>query len=305
MTKIKIMETIGNTPIVKLEKLNSTNSNIYLKLDNLNPSGSIKDVMVFWMIQMAEKRGELKKGSRIIEVTTGNTGISFAMLSVIKGYKFTAVMPEHMSIERMQIMKAFNAELILTPKEQDMPGAIKKYNELIQVCPEAWLPKQFENDDNILAHKNITGKEIIRQVGENIDYFVAGAGTGGTLIGVAKALKEVNPKVRIICVEPSESAVLIGGKPGLHEIQGIGEGFIPAILKDNFKLIDEVIQIKSTDAIKMAVRLAKEEGLLVGISSGANVLAALQIAKKIIKNKTIVTVMPDRGERYLSSGMYK
>lgn len=305
MIKIKIMETIGNTPIVKLEKINSTNSNIYVKLDNLNPSGSIKDVMVFWMIKMAEKRGELKKGSRIIEVTTGNTGISFAMLSAIKGYKFTAVMPEHMSIERRQIMKAFNAEIVLTPKEQDMPGAIKEYNELIKQYPDAWLPKQFENYDNILAHKNITGKEIIKQLGNKVDYFIAGAGTGGTLIGVAKALKEVNQNVRIICVEPAESAVLSGKKPGLHEIQGIGEGFIPEILKDNLELIDEVIQIKSEEAIKMAVKLAKEEGLLVGISSGANVLAALKIARKINQNQTIVTVLPDRGERYLSSGMYE
>lgn len=305
MTKIKIMETIGNTPIVKLEKINSTNSNIYVKLDNLNPSGSIKDVMVFWMIKMAEKRGELKKGSRIIEVTTGNTGISFAMLSAIKGYKFTAVMPEHMSIERRQIMKAFDAEIVLTPKEQDMPGAIKKYNELIKQYPDAWLPKQFENYDNILAHKNITGKEIIKQLGNKVDYFIAGAGTGGTLIGVAKALKEVNQNVKIICVEPAESAVLSGKKPGLHEIQGIGEGFIPEILKDNLELIDEVIQIKSEEAIKMAVKLAKEEGLLVGISSGANALAALQMAKKINQNQTIVTILPDRGERYLSSGMYE
>ena len=305
MTKIKIMETIGNTPIVKLEKINSTNSNIYVKLDNLNPSGSIKDVMVFWMIKMAEKRGELKKGSRIIEVTTGNTGISFAMLSAIKGYKFTAVMPEHMSIERRQIMKAFDAEIVLTPKEQDMPGAIKKYNELTKQYPDAWLPKQFENYDNILAHKNITGKEIIKQLGNKVDYFIAGAGTGGTLIGVAKALKEVNQNVKIICVEPAESAVLSGKKPGLHEIQGIGEGFIPEILKDNLELIDEVIQIKSEEAIKMAVKLAKEEGLLVGISSGANALAALQMAKKINQNQTIVTILPDRGERYLSSGMYE
>ena len=305
MTKIKIMETIGNTPIVKLEKINNINSNIYVKLDNLNPSGSIKDVMVFWMVKMAEKRGELKKNSRIIEVTTGNTGISFAMLSAIKGYKFTAVMPEHMSIERRQIMKAFNAEIVLTPKEEDMPGAIKKYNELIKKYPEAWLPKQFENYDNILAHKNITGKEIIKQLGNKVDYFIAGAGTGGTLIGVAKALKEVNQNVRIICVEPAESAVLSGKKPGLHEIQGIGEGFIPEILKDNLELIDEVIQIKSEEAIKMAVKLAKEEGLLVGISSGANVLAALKIARKINQNQTIVTVLPDRGERYLSSGMYE
>lgn len=299
------METIGNTPIVKLEKINSTNSSIYVKLDNLNPSGSIKDVMVFWMINMAEKRGELKKGSRIIEVTTGNTGISFAMLAAIKGYRFTAVMPEHMSIERRQIMKAFNAEIVLTPEAQDMPGAIKKYDELIKRYPDAWLPKQFENYDNVLAHKNITGKEIIKQIGNKVDYFVAGAGTGGTLIGVAKALKEVNENVRIVCVEPAESAVLIGKEPGPHEIQGIGEGFIPDILKDNLELIDEVIQIKSKEAMDMAVKLTKEEGLLVGISSGANVLAALRIAKKINQNQTIVTVLPDRGERYLSSGIYE
>jgi cysteine synthase A len=304
LEKIKIKDTIGNTPIVRLEKVNNTNANIYVKLDNLNPSGSIKDVMAFWMIKMAEDRKELKKGSRIIEVTTGNTGISFAMLSVIKDYRFTAVMPENMSIERRQIMKAFNAEIILTPKEQNMQGAIEKYNELILQYPDAWLPKQFENYDNILAHKNITGKEIIGQLGNSIDYFVAGAGTGGTLIGVARALKEVNQNVKIICVEPAESAVLIGKKPGLHQIQGIGEGFIPEIIKDGLELIDEVIQIKSKDAISMARKLAKEEGLLVGISSGANVLAALQVAKLTNQNQTIVTILPDRGERYLSSGKY-
>jgi len=298
------METIGNTPIVKLEKINHTGSNIFVKLDNLNPSGSIKDVMAFWMLKMAEKRGELKEGSRIIEVTTGNTGISFAMLSAIKGYKFTAVMPEHMSIERRQIMKAFDAEIILTPKKEDMLGAINKYNELVKKYPEAWLPKQFENEDNILAHKNITGKEIIKQLGANIDYFVAGAGTGGTLIGAAKALKEVNQKIKIICVEPEESAVLSGGKPDLHEIQGIGEGFIPQILRNNLELIDEVVRIKSKEAIRMAARLAKEEGLLVGISSGANVLAALQIAKKVNQGQIVMTVLPDRGERYLSSGLF-
>lgn len=305
MKKTKIMETIGNTPIVELEKINNTGSHIYVKLDNLNPSGSIKDVMAFWMIKMAEKRGELNKGSRIIEVTTGNTGISFAMLSSIHNYKFTAIMPEHMSIERRQIMKAFNAEIILTPKEEDMIGAIKKYEELVVKYPDAWLPKQFENEDNIMAHKNITGKEIIKQIGSNIDYFIAGAGTGGTLIGVAKALKEVNENVKIICVEPSESAVLSGKEPGLHEIQGIGEGFIPRILEDSLELIDEVVRIKSEDAIIMAKKLAKEEGLLAGISSGANVLASLKIARKIGKNKTIVTILPDRGERYLSSGLYK
>lgn len=305
LKKTKIMETIGNTPIVELDKTNKTSSHIYVKLDNLNPSGSIKDVMAFWMIEMAVKRGELKKGSRIIEVTTGNTGISFAMLSSIHKYKFTAIMPEHMSIERRQIMKAFNAEIILTPKEEDMMGAIRKYEELVAKYPDAWLPKQFENEDNIMAHKSITGKEILKQIGSNIDYFVAGAGTGGTLIGVAKALKEVNENVRIVCVEPSESAVLGGKKPGLHEIQGIGEGFVPKILEDNLELVDEVIQIKSADAIKMAKKLAKEEGLLAGISSGANVLASLKIAEKTSQSKTIVTILPDRGERYLSSGMYK
>lgn len=305
LKKTKIMETIGNTPIVELDKTNKTSSHIYVKLDNLNPSGSIKDVMAFWMIEMAVKRGELKKGSRIIEVTTGNTGISFAMLSSIHKYKFTAIMPEHMSIERRQIMKAFNAEIILTPKEEDMMGAIRKYEELVAKYPDAWLPKQFENEDNIMAHKSITGKEILKQIGSNIDYFVAGAGTGGTLIGVAKALKEVNENVRIVCVEPSESAVLSGKKPQLHEIQGIGEGFVPKILEDNLELVDEVIQIKSADAIKMAKKLAKEEGLLAGISSGANVLASLKIAEKTSQSKTIVTILPDRGERYLSSGMYK
>jgi len=186
-----------------------------------------------------------------------------------------------------------------------VPGAIEKYNELTKQYPDAWLPKQFENYDNVLAHKNITGKEILMQLGNNIDYFIAGAGTGGTLIGVAKALKEVNKNVKIICVEPAESAVLNGKKPGLHEIQGIGEAFIPEILKDDLELIDKVIQIKSKDAIKMAVKLTKEEGLLVGISSGANVLAALQMAKKINQNQTIVTVLPDRGERYLCSGIYE
>ncbi len=299
MTKSKILQLIGNTPIIRLNE-----KNIYAKLDSLNPSGSIKDVMAFYMINEAEKKGLLKKGSKIIEVTTGNTGISFAMLSAIKGYNFMAVMPENMSQERIQMMQAFNAKIILTPAEENMQGAINKYNELIKEYPNAWLPKQFENEDNIKAHKEITGKEIINQIGKDIGVFVAGVGTGGTLIGVAKALKEVNPKVKIVAVEPEESAVLSGGRPGLHEIQGIGEGFIPKLVQDNIKLINELIKIKSKDAISMAKKLAKKEGVLVGISSGANALASLKIAEKE-PDKKIVTVFPDRGERYLSMGIYK
>ncbi len=299
MTKDKILKLIGNTPIIRLNE-----KNVFAKLDSLNPSGSIKDIMALYMINEAEKKGLLKKGSKIIEATTGNTGISFAMLSALKGYEFVAVMPENMSQERIQMMEAFNAKIILTPAQKDMQGAIDKYNELVKENPDAWLPKQFENPDNIMAHKLITGKEIINQIGKDIDYFVAGVGTGGTLIGVAKALKEINPDVKIIAVEPSESAVLSGKKPGLHEIQGIGEGFIPPLLKDNMDIVDDIIAVPSKDAIATAKKLAKEEGVLVGISSGANAFASLQIAEKHPEKK-IVTVFPDRGERYLSMGIYK
>jgi cysteine synthase A len=288
--KLNILNTIGNTPLIKI-------GDIYAKFETTNPTGSIKDRMAWYMIKRAEKRGKLRPGNKIIEVTSGNTGISFAMISAIKGYNFIAVMPESMSIERQKMIKAFGAEIVLTPAQEDMAGAMKKYQEIIKKNKDAWLPKQFENPDNIAAHKEGIGKEIIKQTKGRIDAFVAGVGTGGTLIGVAKALKEINPKVKIIAVEPKESAVLAGGRPGLHKIQGIGEGFIPKIIKDNLYLIDEVIAIKSYDAIDMAQKLAKNYGILVGISSGANVLAAKQISKKY---KKVVTVLPDRGERYLN-----
>ncbi len=285
-----MLSIVGKTPLIKIGK-------IYAKLETTNPTGSVKDRMADYMIKKAEQRGELNKGSRIIEVTSGNTGISFSMISAIRGYKFTAVMPEHMSIERIKMMKAFGADVILTPKKEDMAGAIRIYNKLVRKYPDTWLPNQFENQDNIDAHELGLGKEIIAQFKGRIDAFVAGIGTGGTLLGVAKALKKEFPDVKIIGVEPAESAVLSGRKQGMHKIQGIGEGFIPKLVKDNLKMIDEIITLKSEDAIKMSKRLAREHGILVGISSGANVLAAMKLNKSY---KNVITILPDSGERYLS-----
>jgi cysteine synthase A len=297
-----ILELVGDTPVVKLAKTNDTAATILAKMEALNPSGSIKDVMALYMIEMAEKKGLLKPGGKIIEATSGNTGISFAMLAPLKGCKFIAVMPEHMSQERRQMMAAFGAEIVLTPEKDGFPGSIKKAEQLARENANAWLPRQFENPDNIAAHREITGKRILKEVKERIDAFVAGGGTWGTLMGVAEALRRVYPEVKIIGVEPAESAVVSGGKPKSHLIQGIGPGFIPSLL--NRDLVDEVIQVKSSDAVAMTRRLIKEEGLMVGISSGANVLAALDIARRLGRGKTIVTVLPDRGERYLSLNLF-
>ena len=285
-----IISTIGNTPLLEIE-------GILAKLETTNPTGSIKDRMAWYMVQKAEERGELLPGSKIIEVTSGNTGIAFAMISAVKGYKFTAVMPESMSIERIRMMKAYGTELVLTPAKEDMAGAVRKYEELVKNNPEAWLPRQFENPDNIASHEQGIGRELALQTAGKIGAFAAGIGTGGTLIGVARALKKINPEIKIIGVEPAESAVLSGQEPGTHLIQGIGEGFIPQILKDNLGLIDEIIKIGSRDAINESRRLALKHGLLVGISSGANMLAALQAKKKYGR---VATLFPDRGERYLS-----
>jgi cysteine synthase A len=297
-----ILELVGNTPMVKITRVNDTGSTILAKMEALNPSGSIKDVMALYMMELAEKKGLLKPGGAIIEATSGNTGISFAMLAPLKGYKFIAVMPEHMSKERRQMMQAFGAEIVLTPEKEGFPGSIKKTEELGRENKNAWLPRQFENPDNIAAQREITGRRILQEVKDRIDAFVAGGGTWGTLMGVGEALRKVNPEVKLIAVEPAESAVVSGGKPASHLIQGIGPGFIPSLL--NMDLVDEVIQIKGKDAVDMARRLAREEGLMVGISSGANVLASLEIARKLGKGKTIVTVLPDRGERYLSLDLF-
>ena len=288
-----ILQFAKNTPLIEV-------NGIYAKLETYNPTGSVKDRMAFHVIKKAEQRGELNKGDEIIEITSGNTGIALAMASAIKGYKFTAIMPKSMSLARRKMMKVFGANIILTPAEEDMEGALKKYQQVIQEKiskkKKIWLPKQFENQDNINAHYFGLGKEIINQTEGKVDAFVAGAGTGGTFIGVAKALKEVNPKTKIYVVEPEESAVLSGNKQGLHKIQGIGEGFIPKILKDNLNLVDEIITIKSKDSIKASEHLAKKRGILVGISSGANYLAAQKLKKKY---ENVVTIFADRGERYL------
>ena len=281
---------------------NHTGCKILAKMENFNPSGSIKDVMALYMVKKAEERGLIKQGNEIIEVTTGNTGIAFAMVSALRGYKFTAVMPENMSIERRKIMEAFGAEIILTPAAEDMKGAIERYKVLAEENPDAWLPNQFGNLDNVEAHREITGRSILEQINEKIDVFVAGVGTGGTLLGVAQALREVMPDVKIAAVEPYESAVMSGEEASIHEIQGIGEGFIPDLVC--MDEIDQVIKVKSQDAKDFMKEMAHQEGLLVGISSGANVLAALQVSEEIGPGKTVVTILPDSGERYLSMNIF-
>ena len=297
-----ILDRIGKGPVLELCRVNHTQCSILAKMESFNPSGSIKDVMALYMTSKAESKGLIKRGDKIIEVTTGNTGIAFAMVSALKGYKFIAVMPENMSVERQKIMEAFGAQIILTPASADMLGAIERYKELARENPDAWLPNQFGNPDNVEAHREITGRSILEQVKVKIDAFVAGVGTGGTLLGVAQALREVNPDVKIIAVEPAESAVMNGQEPKPHEIQGIGEGFIPELVR--MDMIDEVITIKSQDAKDFMKKLAQEEGLFVGISSGANVLAALKVGETIGSGKTVVTVLPDSGERYLSMGIF-
>ncbi|MBA7602761.1 Cysteine synthase [subsurface metagenome] len=293
-----IFALIGETPIVELARINNTNSTILAKFEALNPSGSIKDVMAYYMMDVAERRGLLRPGMTIIEVTSGNTGISFAMLAAAKGYHFMAVMPEHMSIERRQMMEAFGAEIVLTPAEEGFDGCLKKLEELAANNPGAWLPRQFDNPDNTAAHREITGRRILEEVGGRIDAFVSGVGTGGTLMGVAEALLKVHPNLQVIAVEPAESAVMSGGEPGSHLIQGIGPGYIPSLV--NMGIIDRVITVKGQEAIDMTRRLLTEEGLMVGVSSGANVIAALKVAGELEDRQTIVTILPDRGERYLS-----
>lgn len=298
-----ILDTIGGTPHVKLNKLpGPDDAEVIAKLEYFNPGSSVKDRIALYMVEEAEKEGILKKDSIIVEPTSGNTGIGLAMVAAVKGYKLKLTMPETMSLERRKILKAFGAELVLTEGAKGMRGAVEKAEELAEEDSHVFIPQQFKNKANVKAHMETTAQEILGEV-KTFDAFVAGVGTGGTITGVALVLKDKLPNAKFIAVEPAASPVLSGGQPGPHKIQGIGAGFIPDILRRD--LIDEVIQVKNEDAFRTAERLAREEGILAGISAGANTWAALQVARRLGKGKRVVVVVPDTGERYLSTQLFE
>lgn len=294
-----VLEQIGNTPIVRLKA--SIGSNIFAKAEYLNPGGSIKDRIALFMLDDAIKTGILKKGMAIVEPTSGNTGIGIALVGGLMGYKVIIVMPENMSLERRKIIHALGAELVLTPAEESVEGAIKKANEIKDSLKDVFIPNQFANPSNPLAHYITTGPEIWMQLGRKVDMFVSGLGSGGTLQGVGKFLKERNPSTRIVAVEPMNVSALLGHEPGLHRIEGIGDGFIPPVLDTS--LIDEVIEVSDEEAVNTSRMLAKKAGLLVGTSSGANVWAAVQMANKYGNDINIATILADRAERYFSTSL--
>ncbi|MFH1190285.1 MAG: cysteine synthase A [Candidatus Omnitrophota bacterium] len=296
-----ISELIGNTPMVRLGRLVSPDmAEVLVKLEQCNPGGSVKDRICLSMIEAAEKKGLLRKGSTIIEPTSGNTGIGLAMISAARGYKCVLTMPETMSMERRQILRAYGAEIVLTEGVKGMRGAVEKAEELSKKAPDSFMPQQFRNPANPDAHRKTTAKEILEAVDGKIDAFVAGVGTGGTITGVGEILKKHDPKIRIIAVEPKKSPVLSGGKPGPHKIQGRGAGFVPEVL--NRRIIDEIVQVDDDDAVRTSGALARDEGIFAGISGGAAVWAALKTAKELGRGKRVVTILPDTGERYLSMG---
>lgn len=289
-----VLDLIGNTPLLRLR-----GENIYAKAEFLNPGGSIKDRVALAMIEGAERDGRLKADSIIVEPTSGNTGIGVSLIGRLKGYRVRIVMPEGMSEERKKIIRALGAELILTPDEESIGGAVSRVNQFAAEDPRVFVPQQFENPNNPRCHYETTARELWRQLNGNIDCFVAGVASGGTLQGVGSFLKEHKPGVRIVAVEPKNVAALLGHEPGLHQIQGIGDGFIPAVL--DISLVDEVIEVTDDDAIETTRQLGRELGLLVGISSGANVWAARQLAKRGLGN--VATVLADRAERYFSTAL--
>jgi cysteine synthase A len=306
MSKVKsIIDLIGNTPMVKLSRVvGAGGAEVWAKLEGFNPGGSVKDRPALAMIEDAEKKGKLKKGMKIVEPTSGNTGIGLAMVAAVKGYSVILTMPESMSIERRRLLEAYGAELVLTPADKGMKGAIAKADEILASGKEYFKPDQFGNPANPRIHRRTTAKEIIAAMGaKKIDAFVAGVGTGGTITGVGEVLRKKYKNLLVCAVEPASSPVLSGGQPGRHTIQGIGAGFVPAIL--NTEVYDEVIQVTNDQAAETSKRLAQEEGLLVGISSGAACWAAFQIAERLGKHKRVVTVFPDVGERYLTTGMFE
>ena len=294
-----VAELIGNTPLVRLNRIvEAEMATIYAKLECFNPGGSIKDRICLSMIEDAERKELLKPGGTIVEPTSGNTGIGLAMLGAARSYKVILTMPETMSKERISILKFYGAEVILTPGIEGMSGAIKRAEEIVKKTG-AFMPQQFNNPANPEAHRRTTAVEIIEAMAGKIDALVAGVGTGGTITGVGEVLKSKNPGVKVVAVEPAASPVLSGGQPGPHKIQGIGAGFVPKVL--NRSIIDEIIKVTDSDAVETARKLAREEGLFVGISSGAAAFAALAAAKSLGKGKSVVVIFPDTGERYLST----
>ena len=294
-----VLDLIGNTPLVSLEA--TTGLQIYAKAEFFNPGGSIKDRIALNMLEEAEKSGALRSGMTIIEPTSGNTGIGLALCGVRKGYKVIIVMPENMSDERKKIIRALGAELVLTPPELSIDGSVQKALELAGSSDEYFVPQQFENLANPQAHYKGTAREMVEQLGKKIDIFVSGIGSGGTLQGIASYLLEQNPDCKIVAVEPKNVSALLGHEPGLHQIQGIGDGFVPAVL--DTKIITDIVEVSDDDAINTARELAKVQGLLVGTSSGANVWAAKKMAEKYGKDKVIATILADRAERYFSTSL--
>lgn len=300
-----ITETIGNTPLVRLQKIGrDLPGELIVKLESFNPLSSIKDRIGVSMIESAEKEGKLKPGMTVVEPTSGNTGIALAFVCASRGYRVILTMPDTMSVERRKLLKALGAELVLTPGNEGMPGAVKKAEELVRENPDYFMPQQFKNPANPEIHRKTTALEIWEDTEGKVDIVVAGVGTGGTITGCAQVLKKLKPELKAVAVEPEESPVLSGGKPGPHKIQGIGAGFIPEVLE--LELVDEIIQVSSARAGETARRLAKEEGILAGISSGAVLWAGMQVAKREEnKGKMIVAILPDTGERYLSTWLFE
>ncbi len=302
-----VQELVGNTPLMELthiEKEYNLAAKILVKLEYFNPAGSVKDRIAKQMIEEAEAAGTIKPGSVIVEPTSGNTGIGLSMIAQTKGYKSIIVMPESMSIERRKLMKAYGAELVLTPAKDGMKGAIAKAKEIVENTPNAWTPGQFTNQANVHAHYKTTGPEIWQDTDGNVDMLIAGVGTGGTITGTGTYLKEQNPQLEVIAVEPADSPVLAGGKPGAHKIQGIGAGFVPDVLNQN--IYNRIVHVTNEDAIESGKLISKKEGVLVGISSGAAIWTAIQEAKREENaGKTIVAILPDSGDRYLSTALFE
>ncbi|MEM4248390.1 MAG: cysteine synthase A [Candidatus Nanoarchaeia archaeon] len=300
-----LTEVVGNTPLVRLNRISEgIEATVLVKMESMNPLGSVKDRIGVAMINAAERDGLLKPGGTIIEPTSGNTGIALAFVSAVRGYKLILTMPETMSLERRKLLQILGAEIVLTSGEKGMAGAVQKAEEIHQQTPSSFMPQQFKNPANPEIHRKTTAEEIWKDTNGKIDIFVAGVGTGGTLTGVAEKIKSKKENLMVVAVEPFDSPVLSGGKPGIHKIQGIGAGFIPDVLNKN--IIDEIIRVKHEDAGNTSKELARKEGILCGISAGANVWAALQVAKRPEnKGKTIVTVICDTGERYLSTWLFE